>query len=172
MTMLSVPERGEAADYFFTYIDQVPPGDVVETLSRQSSETLTLLRGLSDEQSRHRYGPDKWTIRQVVSHVNDTERVFAYRALWFARGLDHPLPSFDQDVCITFAGADERDWNTHVDEFSAVRAASVALFRNLPDEAWNRRGIASGNPFTVRALAFITVGHVAHHVRLLRERYL
>lgn len=172
MTRSSVPGRDEAAEYYFTYIDQVPAGDVLATLARQSGEMVTLLTNISDEQSRHRYGPDKWTIRQVVSHINDTERVFAYRALWFARALPLELPSFDQDVAVTFAGADDRDWNTHIDEFAAVRSASVALFRSLSDEAWNRRGVASGNPFTVRALAYITAGHVAHHVRILHERYL
>jgi hypothetical protein len=167
-----IPDRTEAAAYYFTYIDQVGPGDVCDTLAAQAGETLTLLRGISEDRSRHRYAPDKWTIRQVLSHVNDTERMFVFRAMWFARGFDAPLPSFDQDIAIASAGADDRPWHTHVDEFQAVRAATVPLFAQLPAEAWSRRGIASGNPFTVRALAYITAGHVAHHVRILRERYL
>ena len=118
------------------------------------------------------YAPDKWTIREVVSHINDTERMFVFRAMWFARGFDSALPSFDQDVAMRGAGADARTLASHVDEFRAVRDATVTLFRNLPDEAWALRGVASGNPFTVRALAYITAGHAAHHVRLLRERYL
>ena len=98
--------------------------------------------------------------------------MFAFRALWFARALPEPLPSFDQDIAIARAAADERSWSSHIEEFRGVRAATLALFQHLPTEAWARRGVASGNPFTVRALAFITAGHVAHHLRLLRERYL
>jgi hypothetical protein len=98
--------------------------------------------------------------------------VFTFRALWFARRFDSPLPSFDQDVAVSTAGADSRPWQSHRDEFSAVRRATLELFRNLPSDAWMRRGVASGNPFTVRALAYITAGHVAHHNRILRERYL
>lgn len=172
MTPLVRPVRGEAADYYFTYIDQVPDGDVLATLERQATETVELLRRISSEQSRHRYGPDKWTIREVTSHINDTERVFSFRAFWFARGLHEPLPSFDQDVAIPHARADDREWSSHIEEFAAIRGASIALFRNMPADAWARIGVASGNPFTVSSLAFITVGHVAHHIRLLRERYL
>jgi hypothetical protein len=104
--------------------------------------------------------------------VNDCERLFVSRAFWFARGFDSPLPSFDQNTAISTAGADDRPWGSHVDEFRAVRAATVPFFQNLPTDAWARRGIASGNPFTVRALAFLTAGHVVHHSRILRERYL
>ena len=111
-------------------------------------------------------------MRQLLSHVNDTERAFVFRALWFARGFDTPLPSFDQHVAIAAAGAEERSWASHVGEFRDVRMATLALFQNLPAHAWNARGMASGNPFTVRALAYITAGHVAHHMKILRERYL
>jgi hypothetical protein len=169
---MSVIDHTEAAEYYFTYIDQVPPGDIGEILQRQESETVELLRGIPEERSLHRYEPGKWTIREVVSHLNDTERLFVFRALWFARGFDSPLPSFDQDVAIRTAGAGDRALSSHVDEFRAVRAATLAFFRNLPAEAWMRRGTASGNPFSVRALAHITAGHVAHHNRILRDRYL
>jgi hypothetical protein len=170
--MSTKPDRTEAAEYYFTYINQVPAGDIGDILETQAPETLRLLGGISDERSRHRYAPDKWTIREVVGHINDTERLFLFRALWFARGLPDPLPSFDQDVALAHAGADARAWQSHLDEFAAIRAATLSFFRNLPPEAWARRGTASGNPFSVRALAYITAGHVAHHVRILRERYL
>jgi DinB superfamily len=166
------PDRGEAAEYYFTYIDQVGPGDIRDVLDAQVTDTLALFRTIDDERSQHRYGPDKWSIRELLGHVNDAERLFTFRAFWFARGFDIPLPSFDQDVAVSFAGADERSWTSHIEEFRAIRAASSALFRSLPDDAWTRRGIASGNPFSVRALAYITAGHVAHHVRILKERYL
>jgi hypothetical protein len=170
--MITPPDRSEAAEYYFTYIDQVAAGDINATLEQQASETLALLRGVSEERSLHRYAPDKWSMREVMSHVNDTERVFLYRALWFARGFDSPLPSYDQNIAIAGAGANARSWQSHLDEFQHIRAASLAFFRGLPAEAWTRRGIASGNPFTVRALAYITAGHVTHHVTILKERYL
>jgi hypothetical protein len=172
MATMTTPERTEAADYYFTYIDKVGRGDICETLEAQMGETAAFLRGISDERSLHRYAPDKWSIRQVVGHLNDAERVFAFRAFWFARGFDSSLPSFDQDIAVTSAGSDARAWPSLIDEFQTVRAASLSLFNNLPAEAWMRRGTASGNPFTVRALAYIVAGHVAHHVGILRERYL
>lgn len=170
--MIAIPDRTEAAEYYFTYIDDVPAGDILEILRAQSEETRTLLSSISDDRSLHRYAPDKWSIREVVSHVNDTERVFVFRALWFARGFDSPLPSFDQDVAVAGADADERSWSSHIDEFSAIRAATSAFFESVPAQTWDRRGIASGNPFSVRALAYITAGHVAHHSRVLRTLYL
>ena len=170
--MTTIPDRTEAAEYYFTYIDKVPEGDICDTLDAQSVETLALLRGISEEASLGRYAPEKWSIRQVLSHMNDAERVFVSRALWFARGFDTPLPSFDQDIAISSASADERSWNSHVAEFGAVRAATVAFFQNLPAFAWARDGFASGNRFTVRALAYIVAGHVRHHTNILRTRYL
>ena len=172
MMIAAAPDRTEAAEYYFTYINQVGEGDIRDILRAQLPETMDLLRGISEERSRHKYAPDKWTIRQVVSHINDTERLFVFRALWFARGFDTSLPSFDQNIAIATAEADERPFSSHVEEFGAVRAATLAFFNNLPAEAWTRRGIASDNPFTVRALAYIAAGHVTHHVRILRERYL
>jgi DinB superfamily len=170
--MITIPDRSEAAEYYFTYIDQVPGGDICQTLEAQLGETLALLHGISEEDSLRRYAPGKWSIREVVSHVNDTERVFVFRALWFARGFDSPLPSFDQNVAIAAANADDRPWRSHVDEFRAVRTATLTFFQNLPADAWARRGVASGNPFTVRALAYIAAGHVTHHTNILRQRYL
>jgi len=166
------PDRSEAAESYFTYIDKVPPGDIRIVLARQAADTLRQLRGISDKQSLHRYAPGKWSVREVVSHVNDAERVFAFRAFWFARGFEAPMPSFDQDAGMPFAMADERSWASHLSEFTAIRSATVALFDALPDAAWDRRGIASGNPVTVRALAFICAGHVSHHLGVLQDHYL
>lgn len=172
MSTTTAPDRTEAAEYYFTYIDQVEAGDIGRILQAQLTETLALLDGISEEQSLVRYAPDKWSIREVVSHLNDTERLFVFRALWFARGFDSPLPSFDQNIAISTAGAHERPWRSLVKEFEVVRAATLAFFQNLPADAWTRRGIASGNPFTVRALAYLAAGHVTHHTKILRERYL
>ena len=165
------PDRSETADYYFTYIEQVGVGNICDILDAQAPETLAFLRTIDEESSRYRYAPDKWSIADVIGHVNDAERLFVFRAFWFARGFDHPLPSFDQDVAVKFAGANDRPWAGHIEEFAAIRAASSAFFRSLSADAWTRRGIASDKPFTVRALAYITAGHVAHHVRILKERY-
>jgi hypothetical protein len=169
--MCETPGRDEAAAYYFSYIDLVPAGDVRDLLRGQADEALGLLNAITDEVSLTRYAPDKWSIREVVNHVNDTERLFTFRAFWFARGFTSPLPSFEQDVANLAAAADRRSWRGLIEEFSAVRGATIAFYDALPDEAWLRRGIASGNPFTVRALAFLSVGHVSHHLRILRARY-
>lgn len=170
--LITAPDRTEFADYYLPYVEKVSGDDVMQVLADQPGDVLPMLEGVSEERSLHRYAPDKWSIRQVLSHMNDTERLFSFRAFWFARGLAEPLPSFDQDDAVALAGADERSWSSHLDEFKSVRAATLTLFENLPREAWMRRGVASGNPFSVRALSYICAGHVAHHVKVLRERYL
>ena len=170
--MNTIPARTEAAEYYFRYIDQVPAGNICEILSAQSGETLELLGSISEQHSLSRYAPDKWSIREVVGHVNDTERLFVSRAFWFARGFDTPLPSFDQNVAVAAAGADQRPWESHLKEFHTVRAATLTFFRGLPQAAWDRHGTASGKLFTVRALAYLAAGHVTHHTTILRERYL
>jgi DinB superfamily len=170
--MSTAPDRTEAAAYYFTYIDKAGEGDVLVTLDRQLGSTITLLEGIDEEQSRHRYEPGKWSIREVVGHLNDTERLFSFRALWFARALDSPLPSFDQDIAMASSGADALPLSRHIQEFATIRAATLSLFGNLSPDAWLRRGTANGNPFSVNALAYIGAGHVEHHVRILKERYL
>jgi hypothetical protein len=169
--MTSRPRPDEAAPYYFTYIDQAPGEDPAALIESQLDECLALFAGISEERSAYRYAPGKWSIRQLLNHVTDTERAFAFRVLWFARGFDAPLPGYDQDIAATGAEADRVSWADHVDEFRAVRLSTISLFRNLPPEAWDRSGIASEKRFTVRALAYIIPGHVAHHVRILRERY-
>src|SRR3970040_432950 len=111
--MRAAPDRTEFADYYFTYVRLVPEGDICATLETQSAQTLALLDGIGEAQSLHRYGREKWTIREVLSHINDTERLFVFRAFWFARGFDTPLPSFDQDAAIITAGAEARTWRSH-----------------------------------------------------------
>jgi hypothetical protein len=170
--MLGRPAPAEAAPYYFTYINQVASDDVLPVIERQLQEVLSLCSGISEEKSLHRYAPDKWSIRQVLNHVTDTERAFAFRALWFARGFQSPLPDYDQNIAAAGADADQVAWSEHIEEFRRVRLATISLFRNLPAQAWLRTGIASNNRFTVRAMAFITAGHVEHHLKILRERYL
>ncbi|MEP6995227.1 MAG: DinB family protein [Acidobacteriota bacterium] len=166
-----LPERDEAASYYFKYIDRVPGPDVLAALETQLDPTLAFLRGISEERSLHRYAPEKWSIRELLGHVNDTERLFVFRAFWFARGFDSSLPSFDEKASASEAAADGISWARHIEEFRAVRSATVAFFRNLPAPSWRRRGIASDNPFSVRALAYIVAGHLDHHVSMVRESY-
>jgi hypothetical protein len=170
--MIGRPQPTEAATYYFTYIDLVPGVDILPVLEDQLDSSLALFSTISEEKSLHRYAPEKWSIRQLLNHVTDTERAFAFRTLWFARGFSTPLPGIDQEIAAAGAAADRVGWGDHVEEFRRVRLSTIALFRNLPPNAWMRTGIASDNPFTVRALAYITAGHVAHHIAVLSQRYL
>jgi len=169
---LAKPESTEYASYYNGYVSLVPAGDIVETLATQLDETLALVRGISDEKALHRYAPDKWSIKELVGHVLDGERVFAYRALRFSRNDPTALPGFEQDIFIDGASFDACALADLADEFEHVRRANILMFRNLTPEAWMRQGVASENPVTVRALAFIMAGHERHHVNILRERYL
>jgi hypothetical protein len=166
------PQTTEAAPYYFKYIDLVTSDEIVPEFEKQLNETVQFLQGISEEQSRHSYEPGKWTIREVQNHVNDGERVFLYRAFWFARGFQDALPSFDQDQAVQSAQANNTSWAELVEEFRNVRLATISFFKSLPDEAWSTTGVASDYPFTVRSLAYIIAGHVAHHRNVLAERYL
>lgn len=170
--MIGRPQEAEAAPYYFTYINQVSGDDPVQVIEAQLDEMLAFCSQISEEKSLYRYAPEKWSIRQVLNHLTDTERSFAFRALWFARGFDTALPSYDQNVAASGAAADRVSWAAHIEEFKCVRLSTIFLFANMPPESWNRSGIASDNRFTVRALAYLVPGHVMHHLRILRERYL
>ena len=170
--MIGRPHESEAAPYYWTYIDKAPGENPITLIEEQLPEAEEFFNAISSEQASYRYAPDKWSIRQLLNHVTDTERAFLFRALWFARGFTEPLPGYDQDVAAAGACADAVEWDEHVNEFVAVRKATIAFFRNLPAEAWERSGIASEKRFTVRALGYIIPGHVEHHLRVLRERYL
>ena len=166
------PQPTEAASYYSQYIDLVTSDEIVPALKDQFGETVRFLEGISDEQSLKSYAPGKWTIREVLNHVNDGERLFLSRAFWFARGFQDAMPSFDQDIAARFANANQTPWASLVEEFKTVRAATISLFELMPEEAWSRSGVASDNPVTVRAIAYIIAGHVAHHVNVLKEKYL
>ncbi len=170
--MIGRPSASEAAPYYFNYINRVSSDDIVPVLQSQLDETAAFLGGISEEKSLFRYAPEKWSIRQMWGHVNDAERIFLMRALWFARGHESAMPSFEQDIAVSVAQSDAVSWARHVEEFREVRRATISFFRNLPQEAWDRSGVASGNPVTVRACAYIVAGHVAHHMAVLREKYL
>lgn len=170
--MIPRPQPTEHLPYYSRYIDQVPDGDLLETLGAQSAETLALVRGLDEAQGGHRYAEGKWSIRQVLGHVTDAERIFAYRALRVARGDATPMASFDENAYVDNANFDARTLADLADEFAHVRASTLALLRPLGDAELARAGTASGGRVTVRALAWIIAGHERHHLDLLRERYL
>jgi hypothetical protein len=166
------PEKSEAASFYWKYIDRVTFDDPMRALVQQLGEAMDLFATVSEERSMHRYEPDKWTIRQTLNHVTDTERAFCYRALWFGRGFAGALESFDDKVASAGAEADRVSWDGHMEEFRQVRLATISLFRNMPEAAWSRSGVASGNVISVRALAFLCAGHAEHHLAIMRERYL
>ena len=166
------PNTTEAADYYFMYIDLITSDDIVPAMESQMDEMLQFLGGISEEQSLYAYAPGKWTIREVLNHVNDGERAFAGRAFWFARGFTDALPSFEQDIAVQTAHANNTSWADLVDEFKYVRLSTISFFKSMPAEAWDRTGVASDNSVSVRAIAYIIAGHVAHHINVLREKYL
>lgn len=172
MPTISRPASDEYAPYYHRYISLVPDGDLLDLLARQGREMMTLLRALPEARGAHRYAEGKWSIREVVGHMADTERVMGYRALSIARGDRTPLPGFEQDDWVRLGGADARAMKDLVDELELVRAATLALLRGLDAEAIARRGTANGVEVTTRALAWIISGHERHHLAVLRERYL
>ena len=172
LTAATRPAAGEYLPYYDRYISLVHEDDALEALKRQRDEMLPLLRALSEAQGALRYAPGKWSIKQVLGHVTDGERVFAYRAMRFARADATPLPGFDENAYVSSATFDAESLADLVDALESVRRSSIALFRGLEESAWTRRGEANGAEVTVRALAYIIAGHAQHHTRLIQERYL
>lgn len=165
------PGAGEYGEFHAGYIAAVPPGDIRESLAREAEAAASFYGAISEERSRHAYAPGKWTIREIVAHIADGERVFAYRALRFGRGDRTPLPGFDQDLWVPESHAASRPWPELLADFAAVRAASLHLFRSFAPADWERRGEACDSEVSVRAIAWILAGHELHHRRIVRERY-
>jgi uncharacterized damage-inducible protein DinB len=170
--MTTRPESNEFAPYYGPYIAQVPDGDVATTLTRQFDATRALLSPLPEEKGTYAYAPGKWSIKQLLGHLIDSERVFAYRALRIGRNDKTPLPGYEQDDYVAFGNFNARSLSSLLEEFTAVRNASVHLFTHFTDDQWLRRGTANNNEVTARALAYIIAGHELHHVGILRTRYL
>jgi hypothetical protein len=171
MTQLR-PQSGDYAPYFAKYVMQVPDGDFLETLETQMREMRTLLEPLTEKQASFSYAPGKWSIKQIVGHINDTERIFSYRLLSIARGEETPLPGFEQDDYVKTANSASRTLFSLLEEFTAVRRATISLIRSLDDSAWLRRGTASGKPVTALAQAFVILGHALDHQSSLARHYL
>lgn len=165
------PEAGEFAEYYGKYIAKVPGTDVPGILESERRQMSRLFAGRSEREGNYRYAPDKWTVKEILGHVTDAERIFTYRALRIGRGDETSLASFEQDDYVKNGGFAARTLADLVEEFDAVRGASISLFRSFDDAAWGRRGVASQKEVTVRALGFITAGHQIHHRMILEESY-
>ena len=164
------PDPAEYSPFYAGYVSSVPDGDLIAILERD--ETRALIGGLSDDAARKRYATGKWSVKEVVGHIADTERVMAYRALRFGRGDPTPLAGFEQEDFVRGAAWDDMSLASLLDDLTFVRRATVSLFRGFSDDALARQGTANNTPVTVRALAAVIAGHELHHLRILRERYL
>ena len=171
LTDIDRPGRDEYADYYHTYVGIVPTGSVVAHLRKQCSDISAFFEALSEERLDSRYEPGKWTMKEVLGHVIDSERVFADRAMRFARGDTTPLPGIDQNVLMAGAEFQERALGSMLSEFNHLRSANLDLFESFTPEILLRRGVASEVSFSVRSLVFIIAGHADHHLRVLKERY-
>ena len=166
------PEANEYAPYYGRYISLVSEPDVLAALREQADETCALLKGVSEDKSEYRYAPEKWSLKEVLGHVTDTERIFAYRALRISRNDRTPIEGYEQDDYVRFGPFRHCRLPDLVEEFSSVRKSTLFLFRTLEDEAWLRRGIANKLEISVRAIAYVIAGHELHHRKILKEQYL
>ncbi len=165
------PEPTEYSEFYANYVSKIPGADVLSVLESQRLQMLQLFAGRSERDGSFRYAPGKWTVKEVLGHITDTERIFTYRALRIARGDQTPLPGFEQDDYVRGGNFSGRTLVELAEEFGLVRLATVAFFKSLQKEAWQRRGVANEKEVTVRALAFIVAGHELHHRLILEERY-
>ena len=167
------PGAGDLPDYYLGYLERIPPGvdDVAGALETQLGEVIERVGGLDEERETFRYAPGKWSVREVIGHLMDTERVFQLRALWFARDARAPQPGFDENHWARTSRAGDLPMGRLLEEYAAVRRSSLLLFANLDAEALARRGEANGREFRVGALAWFLLAHEAHHLAILRDRY-
>ena len=165
------PAADESAPFYHGYIEKVPGEHIGEYLAAQPGEVERLLGPLDDAAARFRYAPDKWSVKEVLGHLCDVERIFSYRLLRIARADTTPLPGFDENAVVPPAEFDARPVADLVREFQTIRASTITLVEGLPSAAWERRGRASDKSISTRALAYILVGHVTHHLGVLRDRY-
>jgi len=166
------PEKGEYAEYYEKYVSLVESGDIVAELEKQQTELAEVFEKITEEKSLRTYAQDKWSIREVIGHLTDGERMFAYRALRISRADQTPIEGFEQDAYIENGNFNNTSFSDLTEELLLTRKANLIFFKNLPAEAWLRTGTASGRTVSVRALAYIIVGHIRHHVNILNERYL
>ena len=169
---LQRPFEGEYLPYYDKYITRVPDGDLIEMLARHADETIALLRHQPPDMADYAYAEGKWTVKQVVGHLCDAERIFDYRLLRIARSDATPLAGFDENAYVPPGRFETRTLESLLEEFAAVRQATIALVAGLPDDAWSRSGVANGDGISARAIAYIMLGHELHHREVLLTRYL
>jgi len=165
------PDADEYAPYYHTYIEKVDGDHPVAALARQTLRAFAVYDAIDPGKAGYRYAPDKWSVQEVIGHVTDAERVFAFRALWFARGDTNPLPGFDENAWVPAASFGQVALADVVHALRTQREATLSMLRTFDAGAWTRRGTANGKVMSVRALAFVIAGHEAHHLGVLRERY-
>lgn len=165
------PEPTDHAPYYSRYLDLVPETDILPALQQQSSETQKLLASIGDDRAAYRYGPDKWSVKELIGHIVDTERIMGYRALAIARGEAKSLPGFDENLYAKNGSFDGWRIGDLAEYYALSRRSNIVAFSHFDEEAWNRRGVANENPVTTRAMAYVIVGHERHHLNVLRERY-
>ncbi|MFZ1006168.1 MAG: DinB family protein [Candidatus Sulfotelmatobacter sp.] len=165
------PQPGEYAPYYERYISLIEGEEILQTLDEQRRQMLLLLSCRDEKDGDFRYAPEKWSVKEVLGHICDTERIFAYRALRFSRADATPLAGFEQDDYVRNGPFEQRPLSDLIEDFIAVRRSTISLFRNLDEAAWMRRGVANKNEVSVRALAYIVAGHELHHRRILEEKY-
>lgn len=167
-------EKSEYASFYQTYIDALLDNDksIIENLEDSLVQFESSLNNISAEKQMYQYAENKWTVKEVVQHMIDTERVFAYRALRFARKDQTDLPGFDENLYVDNSEANQRDFKNLLDEFVAIRKATILLFQSFGDEILKYQGKASGSSMSVRAIGFIISGHLIHHLQVIKNRYL
>ena len=165
------PQQGDYNPYFDNYISLVEGENILDALENNLRTTEAFLKSIPEEKGDYRYAEEKWSVKQVIIHITDTERVFAYRALSIARGDNSPLPGYDENIWADNCAAEKRTLADVVEEFLSVRQSTVHLVKSFDDELLSRKGIANNNPSSVIALAFVIAGHELHHLNVLRERY-
>lgn len=170
--MMRRPSNDEHSGFFSRYISLVPEGDIVNMLEESLGTTAAFLSGITEEQGQYRYAPGKWSLKQTVGHISDNERIMAYRLLRFARGDKTSQPGYDQDELMKGSTFDSWTMAELIGDYTDVRQATLSLIRRLTDEAWSRKGTASGFELSARALAYVIAGHELHHLAVIRERYL
>lgn len=170
--MSKKPANEEYPAYFGTYINLVPDGDLNDILLKQLDETISLLSDITETQENYRYALGKWTLKEVIGHITDTERIMSYRLLHIARGDTTPLAGYDDEQYVKVASFTSRSLSDLLEDFIAVRRSTLSLVRGLSEDAWARKGFANNSEISVRALAYIIAGHELHHVKIIKEKYL
>jgi hypothetical protein len=170
--MSNRPSNEEYLPYYDKYIRLVPEGNISDILNQLLENTVKYLSDIPENKSNYRYAPDKWSLKEVLGHINDTERIMSYRLLRIARGDATPLTGYDPDKLNSRASFDSYAWSELIEDYTCVRRSTISLIRVLSEEAWSRRGVASESEISAKALAYIIAGHELHHIRIIKERYL